>query len=173
MHTLLFTDFMFPYFIFPIWFSVLLQMNPSCFQDEDFGTLKIHICYIRFGHFLLPPFCSYSFLMFDFFQASNFGRLLTFCNMVLGVFCMVKVCPWYQLQNRKWAIQGFILHFDPKFVGDLMLIWAVMQGFTQKIVEMMKAKNLFESQGGPIILSHVLIHFNPFLSITFYSYNCR
>ncbi|KAK9073281.1 hypothetical protein SSX86_007605 [Deinandra increscens subsp. villosa] len=32
---------------------------------------------------------------------------------------------------------------------------AAMQGFTKKIVEMMKAENLFESQGGPIILSQI------------------
>lgn len=30
-----------------------------------------------------------------------------------------------------------------------------MQGFTQKIVEMMKSQNLFQSQGGPIILAQV------------------
>lgn len=32
-----------------------------------------------------------------------------------------------------------------------------MQGFTQKIVQMMKNENLFASQGGPIILSQVWI----------------
>lgn len=30
-----------------------------------------------------------------------------------------------------------------------------MQKFTEKIVSMMKAENLFETQGGPIILSQV------------------
>lgn len=30
-----------------------------------------------------------------------------------------------------------------------------MQGFTQKIVQMMKNEKLFQSQGGPIILSQV------------------
>jgi hypothetical protein len=30
-----------------------------------------------------------------------------------------------------------------------------MQGFTQKIVQMMKNENLFQSQGGPIIFSQV------------------
>jgi len=30
-----------------------------------------------------------------------------------------------------------------------------MQGFTQKIVQMMKNERLFASQGGPIILSQV------------------
>lgn len=41
---------------------------------------------------------------------------------------------------------------------------AEMQKFTKKIVDMMKAERLFESQGGPIILSQVikLRHFQPF-----------
>ena len=30
-----------------------------------------------------------------------------------------------------------------------------MQGFTERIVELMKSENLYESQGGPIILSQV------------------
>lgn len=30
---------------------------------------------------------------------------------------------------------------------------AAMEGFVRKIVEMMKAESLFESQGGPIILA--------------------
>jgi len=30
-----------------------------------------------------------------------------------------------------------------------------MQKFTEKIVDMMKAERLFESQGGPIIMSQV------------------
>lgn len=33
---------------------------------------------------------------------------------------------------------------------------AEMQKFTKKIVDMMKAERLFESQGGPIILSQVI-----------------
>ena len=32
-----------------------------------------------------------------------------------------------------------------------------MQGFTEKIVGLMKSHNLFESQGGPIILSQVKV----------------
>lgn len=31
-----------------------------------------------------------------------------------------------------------------------------MQKFTTKIVDMMKSENLYESQGGPIILSQVV-----------------
>lgn len=36
-----------------------------------------------------------------------------------------------------------------------MLLQRAMQGFTKKIVGLMKRENLFESQGGPIILSQV------------------
>ena len=38
----------------------------------------------------------------------------------------------------------------------MMLMKAAMQKFTTKIVNMMKAERLYESQGGPIILSQVL-----------------
>lgn len=37
----------------------------------------------------------------------------------------------------------------------IAMMKAQMQRFTEKIVSMMKAERLFESQGGPIILSQV------------------
>lgn len=40
---------------------------------------------------------------------------------------------------------------------SLLVLQRAMQGFTEKIVGMMKSEKLFESQGGPIILSQVLI----------------
>lgn len=36
-----------------------------------------------------------------------------------------------------------------------MVLQKAMQGFTEKIVGMMKSEHLYESQGGPIILSQV------------------
>ncbi|PWS21088.1 beta-galactosidase, partial [Enterococcus faecium] len=36
-----------------------------------------------------------------------------------------------------------------------------MQGFTEKIVGMMKSENLFASQGGPIILSQIENEYGP------------
>lgn len=36
-----------------------------------------------------------------------------------------------------------------------LVVKVAMQKFTQKIVEMMKSEGLFQSQGGPIILSQV------------------
>lgn len=54
-----------------------------------------------------------------------------------------------------------------------------MQGFTEKIVGLMKSENLFESQGGPIILSQVwfpgrcLLWFHSFLWYLYGVYNYR
>lgn len=42
------------------------------------------------------------------------------------------------------------------FIFPIKLPKAAMKGFTEKIVNMMKAERLFESQGGPIILSQVI-----------------
>lgn len=47
---------------------------------------------------------------------------------------------------------------DLKFKRFIFLFFGLkmaMQGFTQKIVQMMKNERLFASQGGPIILSQV------------------
>lgn len=40
-------------------------------------------------------------------------------------------------------------------ISIVVVVKVAMQKFTNKIVEMMKSENLFESQGGPIILSQV------------------
>lgn len=48
----------------------------------------------------------------------------------------------------------------------MMLMKAAMQKFTTKIVNMMKAERLYESQGGPIILSQVLKSPTPFHSFS-------
>ena len=41
------------------------------------------------------------------------------------------------------------------FFPKCPVLQMAMQGFTEKIVQMMKSESLFESQGGPIILSQV------------------
>lgn len=40
---------------------------------------------------------------------------------------------------------------------SFLFLKEAMQGFTQKIVQMMKNEKLFASQGGPIILSQVWV----------------
>jgi len=51
------------------------------------------------------------------------------------------------------------LHFIPgiKFRTDNEPFKAEMKRFTAKIVDLMKQENLYASQGGPIILSQVLL----------------
>lgn len=49
-----------------------------------------------------------------------------------------------------WRIYG---------ASSLVVLQRAMQGFTEKIVGLMKSEKLFESQGGPIILSQVDEHF--------------
>lgn len=58
----------------------------------------------------------------------------------------VKVCSEY-VALCNFSTNMSIFHF--------LVLQLAMQRFTQKIVQMMKDENLFESQGGPIILSQV------------------
>lgn len=41
------------------------------------------------------------------------------------------------------------------YLFDSVVLQMAMKGFTEKIVNLMKSESMFESQGGPIILSQV------------------
>ncbi|KAI3762803.1 hypothetical protein L1987_53244 [Smallanthus sonchifolius] len=73
-----------------------------------------------------------------------------------GLYVNLRIGPYV---CAEWNYGGFPvwLKYVPgiSFRTDNEPFKAAMQGFTQKIVEMMKAENLFESQGGPIILSQI------------------
>ncbi|KAI3684908.1 hypothetical protein L6452_34137 [Arctium lappa] len=73
-----------------------------------------------------------------------------------GLYVNLRIGPYV---CAEWNFGGFPvwLKYVPgiSFRTDNEPFKAAMQGFTQKIVEMMKAENLFESQGGPIILSQI------------------
>ncbi|KAG5543125.1 hypothetical protein RHGRI_016020 [Rhododendron griersonianum] len=74
----------------------------------------------------------------------------------LGLYVMLRFGPYV---CAEWNFGGFPvwLHFVPgiSFRTDNAPFMAAMQKFTTKIVAMMKKRNLFESQGGPIILSQI------------------
>ncbi|KAF7141367.1 hypothetical protein RHSIM_Rhsim06G0028100 [Rhododendron simsii] len=74
----------------------------------------------------------------------------------LGLYVMLRIGPYV---CAEWNFGGFPvwLHFVPgiSFRTDNAPFMAAMQKFAQKIVAMMKKRNLFESQGGPIILSQI------------------
>ncbi|KAI8533042.1 hypothetical protein RHMOL_Rhmol11G0265300 [Rhododendron molle] len=84
--------------------------------------------------------------------------LVGFIKMVqkAGLYVHLRIGPYI---CAEWNFGGFPvwLHYVPgiSFRTDNEPFKLAMQGFTQKIVQMMKDEKLFESQGGPIILSQI------------------
>ncbi|CAI9753414.1 unnamed protein product [Fraxinus pennsylvanica] len=74
----------------------------------------------------------------------------------VGLHVHLRIGPYV---CAEWNFGGFPvwLKYVPgiSFRTDNEPFKAAMQIFTQKIVDMMKSENLFESQGGPIILSQI------------------
>lgn len=80
------------------------------------------------------------------------------CISILSSFS----CAGEKNMNRVYLISIFFVWFRPSLFSKWILHWYIyiylvsqmaMQGFAQKIVQMMKSGSLFASQGGPIILS--------------------
>ncbi|KAL6531862.1 hypothetical protein OROMI_028225 [Orobanche minor] len=73
-----------------------------------------------------------------------------------GLYMNLRIGPYV---CAEWNFGGFPvwLKYVPgiTFRTDNEPFQMAMQGFTQKIVQMMKDENLFQSQGGPIILSQI------------------
>ncbi|KAK8710392.1 hypothetical protein V6N13_145716 [Hibiscus sabdariffa] len=73
-----------------------------------------------------------------------------------GLYAHLRIGPYV---CAEWNFGGFPvwLKYVPgiSFRTDNEPFKRAMQGFTQKIVGLMKSHNLFESQGGPIILSQI------------------
>ncbi|CAL0313126.1 unnamed protein product [Lupinus luteus] len=73
-----------------------------------------------------------------------------------GLYAHLRIGPYV---CAEWNFGGFPvwLKYVPgiSFRTDNEPFKRAMQGFTEKIVGMMKSENLFESQGGPIILSQI------------------
>lgn len=74
----------------------------------------------------------------------------------VGLYAHLRIGPYV---CAEWNFGGFPvwLKYVPgiSFRTDNGPFKMAMQGFTQKIVQMMKNENLFASQGGPIILSQI------------------
>ncbi|RWR79133.1 beta-galactosidase 3-like protein [Cinnamomum micranthum f. kanehirae] len=73
-----------------------------------------------------------------------------------GLYVHLRIGPYV---CAEWNFGGFPvwLKYVPgiSFRTDNEPFKMAMQGFTEKIVQMMKSESLFESQGGPIILSQI------------------
>ncbi|KAM7517217.1 hypothetical protein LguiA_006800 [Lonicera macranthoides] len=80
----------------------------------------------------------------------------------LGLYVHLRIGPYV---CAEWNLGGFPvwLKYVPgiSFRTDNGPFKAAMQGFTQKIVQMMKNEKLFETQGGPIILSQIENEYGP------------
>ncbi|KAB1203774.1 Beta-galactosidase 3 [Morella rubra] len=79
-----------------------------------------------------------------------------------GLYANLRIGPYV---CAEWNFGGFPvwLKFVPgiSFRTDNEPFKMAMQGFTQKIVQMMKNERLFASQGGPIILSQIENEYGP------------
>ncbi|KAG0456769.1 hypothetical protein HPP92_024557 [Vanilla planifolia] len=79
-----------------------------------------------------------------------------------GLYVHLRIGPYI---CGEWNFGGFPvwLKYVPgiSFRTDNEPFKIAMQGFTQKIVDMMKRESLFESQGGPIILSQIENEYGP------------
>ncbi|KAK4351933.1 hypothetical protein RND71_027451 [Anisodus tanguticus] len=79
-----------------------------------------------------------------------------------GLYAHLRIGPYV---CAEWNFGGFPvwLKYVPgiSFRTDNAPFKAAMQQFTEKIVGMMKSENLFESQGGPIILSQIENEYQP------------
>ncbi|XP_059431851.1 beta-galactosidase-like isoform X2 [Corylus avellana] len=90
--------------------------------------------------------------------------LVKFIKLVqqAGLYVHLRIGPYV---CAEWNFGGFPvwLKYVPgiSFRTDNGPFKAAMQKFTEKIVSMMKAEKLFETQGGPIILSQIENEFGP------------
>ncbi|XP_031489155.1 beta-galactosidase-like [Nymphaea colorata] len=79
-----------------------------------------------------------------------------------GLYVHLRIGPYI---CAEWNFGGFPvwLKYVPgiSFRTDNEPFKVAMKGFTQKIVEMMKAEKLFQTQGGPIILSQIENEYGP------------
>ncbi|KAF1861390.1 hypothetical protein Lal_00025688 [Lupinus albus] len=79
-----------------------------------------------------------------------------------GLFAHLRIGPYV---CAEWNFGGFPvwLKYVPgiSFRTDNEPFKSAMQGFTEKIVGMMKSEHLYESQGGPIILSQIENEYGP------------
>ncbi|KAJ6395807.1 hypothetical protein OIU77_020962 [Salix suchowensis] len=92
------------------------------------------------------------------------GDLVRFIKLVheAGLYVHLRIGPYI---CAEWNFGGFPvwLKYVPgiSFRTDNEPFKSAMQKFTQKIVQMMKDEKLFESQGGPIILSQIENEYEP------------
>ncbi|GAV87945.1 Glyco_hydro_35 domain-containing protein/Gal_Lectin domain-containing protein [Cephalotus follicularis] len=131
------------------------EMWPDLIQKAKEGGLDVIQTYVFWnGH--EPSQGEYYF-------GGNYD-IVKFINLVkqAGLYVHLRIGPYV---CAEWNFGGFPvwLKYIPgiDFRTDNEPFKYQMQKFTKKIVDMMKAESLFESQGGPIILSQIENEYGP------------
>ncbi|CAA0842093.1 Beta-galactosidase 1 [Striga hermonthica] len=131
------------------------EMWPDLIQKAKDGGLDVIQTYVFWnGH--EPTRGNYNFEgQFD---------LVKFIKLVqrAGLYVHLRIGPYV---CAEWNFGGFPvwLKYVPgiEFRTDNEPFKAAMQGFVEKIVNLMKSENLFEPQGGPIIMSQIENEYGP------------
>ncbi|KAL0333780.1 UNVERIFIED_CONTAM: Beta-galactosidase [Sesamum angustifolium] len=131
------------------------EMWPDLIQKAKDGGLDVIQTYVFWnGHEPSPG--KYNFEgRFD---------LVKFIKLVqqAGLYVHLRIGPYV---CAEWNFGGFPvwLKYVPgiEFRTDNQPFKVAMQGFVEKIVNMMKSENLFEPQGGPIIMSQIENEYGP------------
>ncbi|PSS20808.1 Beta-galactosidase [Actinidia chinensis var. chinensis] len=133
------------------------EMWPDLIQKAKDGGLDVIQTYVFWNGHEPSPGQYY----FD-------GRydLVGFIKLVqqAGLYVHLRIGPYV---CAEWSFGGFPVWL--KFVPDIAFrtdnepFKAAMQKFTEKIVNMMKSERLFESQGGPIIMSQIENEYGPII----------
>ncbi|XP_038699384.1 beta-galactosidase-like isoform X2 [Tripterygium wilfordii] len=131
------------------------EMWPDLIQKAKDGGLDVIQTYVFWnGHEPSPG----NYYFEDRYDLVKFIKLV----QQAGMYAHLRIGPYI---CAEWNFGGFPvwLKYVPgiAFRTDNGPFKAAMQKFTQKIVSMMKAEKLFETQGGPIILSQIENEYGP------------
>ncbi|KAL5572484.1 hypothetical protein UlMin_022081 [Ulmus minor] len=131
------------------------EMWPDLIQKAKNGGLDVIQTYVFWnGHEPSPG----KYYFGDRYDLVKFIKLV----QQAGLYVHLRIGPYI---CAEWNFGGFPvwLKYVPgmQFRTDNGPFKAAMQKFTEKIVGMMKAEGLFETQGGPIILSQIENEFGP------------
>ncbi|KAL0904016.1 hypothetical protein M5K25_026085 [Dendrobium thyrsiflorum] len=131
------------------------EMWPGLIQKAKDGGLDVIQTYVFWnGHEPSPG-------QYYFGERYDLVRFIKLVKQA-GLYVHLRIGPYV---CAEWNFGGFPvwLKYVPgiSFRTDNGPFKAAMQKFTEKIVSMMKSEGLFESQGGPIILSQIENEFGP------------
>lgn len=120
-----------------LWVSLFLLSSISCWSCRPSSCVN----------FIHLYFCVEDFLFgWSMFLESNSEQIMSPSRSSI---------PTHLSLSFSFCYQRYHLHKENKTKWFKWILQRAMQRFTKKIVDLMKSNNLFESQGGPIILSQV------------------